>query len=350
MRIVRWLSIAILIFLLLTAVAVSETESVIVQGVEHFLMQNAEALGDDRILICGSTGSINDSKGAMYIIDTEENSRNITPPADNLEGMYRDAFMLDERTMIALRSVPGEFEWRVALLDDGEIIWNTKSVENVFFLERMGDCFLMYCKPEPDTAEIRCLDFDGNEKWKIRLEERILLEGILVGEDMHIAYGSKMEDPVGDKDQRSTSLIFAFDNYGNILCRQDGNRLGYSTQYDDAVWTDDGGVIVIDNSRVSKYNKEGLLWERDYTTNGMTGIESIENGYLISYHDHSQNGMRFIRINEEGELTGEFYLKEVPEGKNKLILIGDTPYMVFYNLEGKEPMKLMKVDIENYIY
>ena len=348
MKLTKAVSLVVIVFVMIVSSAISETDIVTVQTPDEFRphQRSFESMQDGKVLVCGSIGKPSKRRGAMYIFDTEGNITELTPPEDRHEGLYRDAFFIDDNTMIALRSVPNEFTWRIARLEDGNIIWTTEKTENVFDIERVGDKFFVYCKPEPVTAEIRCMDFDGNEEWRIRLEERITLEGILLGEDMHIAYGSKMEDPIGDKDQRSISLVFAFDNDGNILWRHNGIRLGYSMQYIDAVWAGDDELIAISVAQVCKYNKDGQLWERDYTANGMTGIVPIENGYLISYNKHGQNGRRFIRINEEGEITGEFYLHDGPGGTEKLLLIDGMPYMVLYNSSMNKPVELMKIDIE----
>lgn len=314
----------------------------------HPQQSGFEVLSDGRVLVCGDVGDPMDHRAAMYIFAADGNAVDVTPPKDRLEGVYRDAFFADENTLIALRSVPDEYTWRVARLEDGEIQWTTDKIENVFSLDRINDRFLVSCKPEPVTAEIRCLDFDGNEEWKIRLEERINIEGILTGDQMHIAYGSKLEDPIGDKDQRSASLVFAFDNAGNILWRHDGGELDYSTKCIDAVWAG-GEAVVIGTGCICRYNKEGQLWEKKDAAKGMFGIVPIEGGYLIGCHGNDQEGMRFIRVNEDGGLTGDFDVKDMPGGTPKLLTISETPYLVFYDLFEAYTIKLVKVDIGKYM-
>jgi len=208
----------------------------------------------------------------------------------------------------------------------------------VFSLDYMGENILVYCKPETATAEIRCLNTNGQQLWKIRFEERIVLHGILVGEERNFAYGYKLEDPRGDgSSQRSTFLMFEFDHQGKILWRKDGASYDNS-EISRAVWASDG-VVVIENGRLMKYADGEPVWTCEFEGNTIEDVLAVDGGYLVA--DGLSHWGQVYKLSEDGMLVGEYSIDDCPGGYFDLFESGGTAWMLISNHFG--PMYLVRI-------
>jgi len=183
--------------------------------------------------------------------------------------------------------------------------------------------------------------------WKLRFEERMVIKGILVGNEYHVAYGMVYEDPQPDnRDQRFSNLVFAFDDAGKLLWRHDGDELSYSADLIDADWANDGGVIAISRGSAYKYHEGGELWRKTFDRFVNTSTVALGDGRcLVICHSHHEAGIPIRIIDGEGDLLNEIYLKELATGSaDPLLIDGDIYLAINSGMQGI--VQLAKLDLQ----
>lgn len=349
MRIFRITLLFMLCFALLIGSALAGKQIISLQFPEDFSGELRDVLPDGTLVVCGGIGLPMEKRPALMEIQLDGTITDVTPDADTFDGSYRDFIGLDEDSYMLVRDVPNDPEYReyVGRIDSDQISWQSKPIANLSAIDRLKDGILVTCKPQPVTAEIRKLDFDGNEVWKLRFEERMVVKGILVGDDFHVAYGMVYEDPQPDnRDQRVSSLIFAFDDAGKLLWRHDGVELSYSSDLIDAAWTGDGGVIAISSSCAYKFDANGEIWRREFDRFGNTAVITLEDGRsLVICGAHHETGMPMRIIGDDGILLKETYLSEIRLGSADPLWVGDDFYLaVSSGMKGI--VQLAKLELE----
>ena len=176
---------------------------------------------DGSVYVGGGFGSPGQTRGGLLHVGLDGSCADVTPEGDHMEGLYGDVIPLEGDSCIAVRSVKLESRYAgyVVRLDAGELAWQMEVPgSGPVRLCRSGDGFLMSSKPASGAMEIRRMDLSGGEAWRIQLEERIVIEGMLAGEGGHVAYGMKYEEPHADgSDQNYTPVLLSFDDVGRLL-------------------------------------------------------------------------------------------------------------------------------------
>lgn len=307
-----------------------------------------DVLPDGTLIACGGRGSPMDRTPVLYKIKLDGSVNEITPAEDTYEGSYRDIICLDEDSYVLVRDVPNDPEYReyIGRIDAGKITWRSEPIANLFFIDCVDGGLLMTCKPQPVTAEIRRMDFDGNEIWKLRFDERMVIKGVLTGDGVHVAYGMVYEDPQPDnRDQRFTSLLFAFDDNGKLLWRHDGDELGYSTDLIDAAWAGNDAVIAISQSSAYKFDASGELWSREFDRFANKAIVELnDERCMVVCAVHHEMGMP-LRLGDGSEVEWkEVYLPEISLSGAEPLRIDDELYLVL-NSGMKGAQQLVRLDL-----
>ena len=359
MRALKNLLLAALCLAMAGAAAHAENELISIQAPEDFVMYRYHVTEEGEILVGGGFGTRSDLRGGMLRIGLDGSCTDITPPEDRAEGVYADIIQLNADTFIVDRSVPGDIALsRVGCMKNGEAAWRTEKIEDVMSLDRVGDGFLLNCKPAPVTLEIRKMDFDGNEEWTLRLKERIVLRDILVGEDVSIAQGIKYEEPHEDGTQSFALIVFAFDNSGNILWRYDAPEYDNPTILDSAR-TEDGCILLLDDSGIAKYGPEGEIWRRELTASHPEHMAAVDGGYLVTFSPLSALGMRFLMLDARGAVLSDYYSQDrIAFSRGYPFEYGGDVYMLLEGVypytgeigrptrEGWNSLSLLKLDMD----
>lgn len=310
-----------------------------------FSMRGLSVTDDDSIIAYGYYGEPGDTRGALLRIRLNGSCENVTPSSDTYEGLYRGVIWLGDDHMVVMRSVPNDSQYRdfVAEFKDGQMIWHTEFTENMFFIEPVADNFFAYCKPARVTSEIWNMGMDGTIHGKQTMKERIILQGILDGTDRHIAYGELVEDPHPDgTDQRSNTMIFCFDDTGEILWRYQGTRTSYGAQLKHAAWAENGSVICIESYNIVKYDDLGEVWSTPITQGDAEYIFKIGDDYWVIGTTENYSSKQIIRINENGDILE---LKELPELTQDMIhpfLLDNEIYAIMDS--GREtPLEIVRL-------
>ena len=308
----------VFLFLILFLLAISPAYAVVSTTVDAepgFNMRGLSIAEDGTILAYGSYGDPMNTRGAILKLGLDGSSENVTPASDTHEGHYRGVIWLEEDHMIALRSVPNDptyAAFSIAEFIDGQMTWHTEPTDNMFFIEPVDNNFFAYCKPAPVTSEIWNVGLDGTIYGKLKMKERIILSGILIGEEKHIAYGEIVEDPKPDgTDQKSDTLIFCFDNDGDILWRHGGSREKMHRRIKGAVWAADGGVICIENYSVVKYDATGEVWRMQIEQGDAEAILPVGEAYWVFGATEDYQGMQIICINDNGRIVQEMDFPDI---------------------------------------
>ena len=328
----------VFLFLILFLLAISPAYAVVSTTIDAepgFDMRGLSISEEGIILAYGSYGDPMNTRGAILQLSLDGSSENVTPASDTHEGHYRGVIWLEEDHMIALRSVPNDptyAAFSIAEFVDGQMTWHTDPADNMFFIEPVGDNFFAYCKPASVTSEIWNIGLDGTIYGKLKMKERIILSGILIGEDKHIAYGEIVEDPKPDgTDQKSDTLIFCFDNNGDVLWRYGGSNAKTHRSIKDAVWTADGGVICIENYNVVKYDATGEGWRLPITRGNAEAILCVGDKYWVFGANDGYQGMQIICIDANGTIVQEMDCPDINTSNIYPFMLDGEVYAVIEN-------------------
>lgn len=341
-----------LLCLLLGAAALGETQCMYVDLPGDFLIrQGARGLSEDgSVWIGGGFGSPGQTRGGLLRIGPDGSCADVTPDADRMEGLYGDVIPLGEGSCIAVRSVRTESGYTDYLgrLDAGKIAWQMElSGSGPVHLCRSGDGFLMSSKPAPGAMEIRRMDLSGCESWRIQLEERIVIEGMLAGEDWHAAYGMKYEEPHADgSDQNYTPVLLAFDDAGRLLWKWESARNDRHS-FVAAAWREDGGVAALEQGGAIAFSPEGEV-EWAYGTDAWCGgLAAVDGGILLAFFSGSSE-VHVAFLDADGALRQEAY---IPTGRDwsgcTPFVNGGDMYVLLENMyAGSEGLGILKLDAE----
>ncbi|MDO5324229.1 MAG: hypothetical protein Q4G06_09410 [Clostridia bacterium] len=305
---------------------------------------------DGSVWVGGGFGTPGQTRGGLLRVSLDGSCADVTPEGDRMEGLYGEVIPLEGDSCIAVRSVRTENGYTDYLgrLDAGERAWQMEVPgSGPVHLCRIGDGFLMSCKPASGAVEIRRMDFSGGETWRIQLKERIVIEGMLAGEGWHVAYGMKYEEQHADgSGQNTTPVLLAFDDAGRLLWKWESARYdchGFVA----AAWREDGGVVALEQSGAIAFSPEGEVEWTYETDSRRRGLAAVEGGFLLA----SISGSGEVHaefLDAGGALRREEY---IPTGRNwsgctPFISGGDAYVLLESIYAGSEGLGLMKLDAE----
>lgn len=316
------------LFLMGISSACADVSMTPIDGTTDFNINGLSAAEDGTLLAYGSRGDLMNAQGAILKLNLDGSSENITPACDTHEGHYRGVIQLDNDRLIGLRSIPNDPDYAafsIAEFADGQMTWHTDPTDNMFFIEPVDDHFFAYGKPAASTSVIWNFGMDGTLLGKLEMKERIVLSGILIGENSHIAYGERLENPKSDgTDQKSDTLIFCFDNNGDILWRHDGDAAIIQRSIKDAAWASDGSAVCIENYGIAKFDSTGEIWRIPIDRGNAEAILKVNAEYWIFGANEDYQGMQIISVSESGAILHQ---KDFPE------INGDRIYPFTHNGE-----------------
>ena len=342
----------LLCLMLFAAAALGETVCMYVDLPEDFAPYGGGwGLSEDgSVWIGGGFGSPGQTRGGLLRVGLDGSCADVTPEGDRAEGLYGDVIPLGEDSCIAVRSVRTESGYTDYLgrLDAGGLAWQLELPgSGPVHLCRSGDGFLMSSKPASGAMEIRRMDLSGSEAWRIRLEERIMIEGMLAGEGGHVAYGMKYEEPHADgSDQNTTPVLLAFDDAGRLLWKWESARYDCHS-FVAAAWRADGGVVALEQGGAVAFSAEGEV-EWTYEANARRrGLTAVDGGFLLASISVSGE-VHVVLLDAGGALRREEY---IPTGRDwsgcTPFVWGGDAYVLLENMyAGSEGLGLMKLEAE----
>lgn len=341
-----------LLCLMLGAAALGETVCMYIDLPGDFLIrQSARGFSEDgSVWVGGGFGTPGQTRGGLVRVGLDGSCADVTPEGDRAEGLYGDVIPLGEDGCIAVRSVNledgyGEY---VGRLDAGEIAWQMQVPgSGPVHLCRSGDGFLMSSKPASGAVELRRMDFSGGEAWRIQLEERIVIRGMLAGEGWNVAYGMKYEEPHADgSDQNTTPVLLAFDDAGRLLWKWESARYDCHS-FVAAAWREDGGVVALEQGGAIAFNAAGEPEWTHEAESRRRGLTAVDGGFLIT--SISGSGEVHVEfLDADGALKWEAY---IPTGRDwsgcAPFVSGGAAYVLLESMyAGGESLGLMKLDAE----
>lgn len=340
----------LLLCLMLGAVALGEAQCMYVDLPGDFAPYGGGwGLAEDgSVWVGGGFGSPGQTRGGLLRIGLDGSCADITPEGDRMEGLYGDVIPLGEDSCIAVCSVRTESGYTDYLgrLDAGELAWQVELPgSGPVHLCRSGDGFLMSSKPASGAVEIRRMDLSGGEAWRIQLEERIVIEGMLAGEGGHVAYGMKYEEPHADgSDQNTTPVLLAFDDAGRLLWKWESARYDCHS-FVAAAWREDGGVVALEQSGAIAFSPAGEVAWTHGTDAWCRGLAAVDGGFVISSLSGSGE-VHVVFLDAGGALRREAYIPTGREWSNCTPFVsGGDVYVLLENMyAGSEGLGLMKLD------
>ena len=274
---------------------------------------------------------------------------------------YRDVKQMEDGSLIALRSNDNSGKaWLIEHIVDRQVIQAVEVLDDVWGAYPMAEGFLVSSKKDAETATIRRMDFSGQEIWKKNFDKYTMIYGIISSDNMHVAMGSRMQEneTYGD---RGTGIVFAFDDAGEILW---GHVTGQPDSFLPGVWAEAGSVVLVGNTSpnepdediapgfICKYNKDGLVWRKDYNrvfpAGGMVNMIAVADGYMVVSAAHeTYTNATFSHFDMEGNLKSEM-ARDLPSmyvrGLFCLEAIGNK---IFFVASGKGHSGTNKVENQN---
>ena len=303
---------------------------------------------DGSVWVGGGFGSPGQTRGGLLRVGLDGSCADVTPEGDRAEGLYGEVIPLGEDGCIAVRSTLREEGYAEYLgrLDAGEIAWQMQVPgSGPVHLCRSGDGFLMSSKPASGAAELRRMDFSGNEAWRIQLEERIVIEGMLAGEGWHAAYGMKYEEPHADgSDQNYTPVLLAFDDAGRLLWEWESARYDCHS-FVAAAWREDGGVVALEQGGAIAFSVEGEVAWTYGTDAWCKGLAAVDGGFLLASISGSGE-VHIAYLDAGGALHREEYIPTGREWSDCAPFVsGGGAYVLLKNMyAGGEGLGLLKLD------
>lgn len=241
------------------------------------------------------------------------------------EGMfssYRDAEYVDAKTMLAILTVPYTGNetptFIIQRLTDGQITATTTAYEGLSHLYLVDNVFWVTSTEIANSRSIlRKFDMDLNLLYELVLDGHQFLQ-ILTGEEFHIAYGYSQKQEDGTLHPEH-SVLFAFDNSGNILWNADSVQ---HEVYTDAVWLETGKFALLgrnpynndptqffseyfvleyeSSNRVSRTDSDALTSVNGVYRNALS-ICQFNDGYLIPLSPVAGEEIPFIYVNPDSK-------------------------------------------------
>lgn len=318
-----------------------------------FFVQNIAQSDDGTFLLAGSTGRPRKYSPLIMRIGLDGKALwSIKGKKTSPSELYRDAKSFEDGSIVAISI--RDHKCIVELIKDDKVVWKSKPMENGFDVYPISKGFLVYSKPDYNSLRIRSVSMDGDDLWRIDLEEPIKLTGILTGDGVYVAFGDKV---IREKDHERdpTSVIFAFDDQGSVLWRHDSTA---NEVYKAAAWTDRGHVVLAGDipavaegkdvirfvskarSFVAEYDANGCVWRTDLPyMDGEAEVEEwvasvlpVEGGYLVSAEVSGLSAtVRMFFVDQKGvvqkewdESTGALYSPDTIS----LHAVGQTAYLL----------------------
>ena len=305
---------------------------------------------DGSIYVGGGFGTPGQTRGGMVRIGLDGSCADVTPEGDRMEGLYGDVIPLGEDSCIAVRSVRTESGYTEYLgrLDAGGLAWQLELPgSGLVHLCRSGDGFLMSSKPASGAMEIRRMDLSGSEAWRIRLEERIVIEGMLAGEGGHAAYGMQYEEPHADgRDQKYTPVLLVFDDAGRLLWKWESARYDCHS-FVAAAWREDGGLVTLEQSGAIAFSPAGeVAWTYEADSR-RRGLAALDGGFLLASISGSGE-VHVVFLDAGGALRREAYIPTGREWSDCTPFVsGGAAYVLLESMyAGGEGLGLLKLDAE----
>lgn len=334
--------------------AFADTGIIEAQCPSDFFVQNISGSDDGTFLLAGSTGRPLKYNPLMMRIGLDGAAlwsmrEKKTSPSE----VYRDAKSLEDGTVVAMRGVKN-YKWIVERIKEGKVTWKSKPMKNRFDVYPTSKGFLVYSKPDYNSLRILSVGMEGDDLWRIDLDEPIKLTGILTGDGVHVAFGDKVIREK-DRERDPTSVVFAFDDQGSILWRHDSTA---NEEYKAAAWTDQGHVVLAGDipavmegkdmirlvskarSFVTEYDANGCVWRTDIpyvkgeaeVEGWMASVLPVEGGYLVSAQVSLLSAtVRMFFVDRKGvlqkewdESTGALYSPSTAS----LYAVGQTAYLL----------------------
>ena len=345
-------ALILLLCLMLSAAALGEAQCMYVDLPGDFAPYGGGwGLSEDgSVWVGGGFGSPGQTRGGLLRVGLDGSCADVTPEGDRMEGLYGDVIPLGEDSCIAVCSVRTENGYTDYLgrLDAGEIVWQVELPgSGPVHLCRSGDGFLMSSKPASGAMEIRRMDLSGSEAWRIQLEERIVIEGMLAGEGGHVAYGMKYEEPHADgSGQNTTPVLLAFDDVGRLLWKWESARYDRHS-FVAAAWREDGGVVALEQGGAIAFSAAGEPEWTHEAESRRRGLTAVDGGFLIT--SISGSGEVHVEfLDADGALKWEEY---IPTGRDwsgcAPLVSGGAAYVLLESMyAGGEGLGLMKLDAE----
>ena len=343
-------ALLLLLCLMLGAVALGETVCMYVDLPGDFALYGGGwGLAEDgSVWVGGGFGTPGQTRGGLLRVGLDGSCADVTPEGDRAEGLYGDVIPLGEDGCIAVRSVNLEdgYAEYLGLLDAWELAWQLEVPgSGPVHLCRSGDGFLMSSKPASGAVELRRMDFSGGEAWRIQLEERIVIRGMLADEGWNVAYGMKYEEPHADgSDQNYTPVLLAFDDAGRLLWKWESARYDCHS-FVAAAWREDGGVVALEQGGAIAFSAaDEVEWTYEADSR-RRGLAALDGGFLLASISGSGE-VHVVFLDAGGALRRENYIPTGREWSNCTPFVsGGDAYVLLENMyAGGEGLGLMKLD------
>lgn len=241
-----------------------EGEIITLSVPEDFHLYSADMDAEGRVLMAGYTDT--PSNKSSYIAQLSSAGELIWEQKNISDGLFfRDANLLPDGSIAALRQANGSESdnWQIQVAADGKITVKMPVLQDISCLESSGDGILVVNRASTQECQLLKYDLNGNELWNTSLDGFYQMK-LLIGDDMHLAYGSRAIDAEDYQGDHIAHAVLVDDD-GSVLCRIEDADIG---SYSCAAWTPDGSIVLYSRKyrpgAIMKYNQNGEeIWRHD---------------------------------------------------------------------------------------